>query len=447
MREFMTNLSTMGTFEEIWELICKFCKSQITEVAYKLWFSRVIPLELDIDNQTAVISAPNELHRQTLERCYKDLLNAAFNEIFGTYFTIKIKIPSDAEKISQKNKKLTLDSKYDFTFLTYVVGASNKFAHAACLAVAINPAEAYNPLFLHGNSGLGKTHLLHAICNDLKLNRPELSVLYIKGDDFTNELVDAIKKNTMRDFHEKYRKTDVILVDDVQFIAGKEATQEEFFHTFNTLYDAKKQIVLTSDRPPREIATLEERLRSRFEWGLIADIAPPDFETRVAIIDRKSELLNIKIPSEITMYVAKKLTSNIRQLEGAVKKLKSHMEFTGEPLTISNTNKIITDILNLEQPPENTVQKIIDEVAKTFEVENCDIVSPKRSGNLSIARQIAMYVAREITHMPLTDIGKEFGGRDHSTVVYAINHTEKQIKKNSYIKALTQDLIRNIRDR
>lgn len=443
----MTNYNTMGTFKEIWELICKFCKSQITEVAYKLWFSRVVPLELDIDNQTAIITAPNELHRQTLERCYKDLMDAAFNEIFGTSFKIIINIPTDAEKISQKNQKLVLDSKYDFTFFTFIVGASNKFAHAACLAVAINPAQAYNPLFLYGNSGLGKTHLLHAICNDLKLNRPELNVLYIKGDDFTNELVDSIKKNTMQEFHKKYRKTDVILVDDVQFIAGKEATQEEFFHTFNTLYDAKKQIVLTSDRPPKEIATLEDRLKSRFEWGLIADIAPPDFETRVAIIDRKSELLGVKIPNEIVAYVAKKLTANIRQLEGAVKKLKSHIEFTGENLTIATTNKIITDILNLEQPPEITVQKIIDEVAKTFEVENQDIISPKRSGNLSNARQIAMYVVREITHMPLSEIGKEFGGRDHSTVVYAINHTEKQIKNNSYIKALIQDLIRNIRDR
>ena len=315
----------MESFNEAWEIICDYCKTRITEVAYKTWISRIEPVDLDFDNGKAILLVPNEFHRQTLNRCYNQLFKSAFEEIFGTGIDICFVTPN--ETVTDKpiaSSSLGIDSEYEFTFDTYIVGSSNKFAHAAALAVAANPAGSYNPLFIYGNSGLGKTHLLYAICNDIKSTRPDTKCLYIKGDDFTNELIESIKRGKMSDFHEKYRKADVLLVDDIQFIGGKDSTQEEFFHTFNTLYEAKKQIVLTSDRPPKEIQTLEDRLRTRFEWGLIADIQPPDFETRIAIIKRKAELLDIKIPDNVLEYIATRLKTNIRQLEGAVKKMKAY---------------------------------------------------------------------------------------------------------------------------
>ena len=438
----------MDSFLEAWELICDYCKTRITDVAYKTWISRIKPIKLDFEAGDAILMVPNEFHRQTLNRCYRNLLNDAFNEIFGSGINICFTVPEEVESEKNKNvSNLAINENYEFTFDTYIVGSSNKFAHAAALAVAANPAGAYNPLFIYGNSGLGKTHLLYAICNDIKINHPEMRTLYIKGDDFTTELIDAIRKNTTRDFHEKYRKTDILLVDDIQFIAGKDSTQEEFFHTFNALYESNKQIVLTSDRPPKEIKTLEDRLRTRFEWGLIADINPPDFETRIAIIKRKAELLDIKIPNDVCEYIATKLKSNIRQLEGAVKKLKAYNLLAGETLTIATTQSAIADILNNDQPAPVTVEKIIEEVANTFCVSPDDIRSSKRSSNISTARQIAMYVVREITQMSMSAIGDEFNGRDHSTVVYAIQQVEKNIQTNVKTKSIVEDLIKNIRDR
>ena len=438
----------MNSFNEAWNLICDFCKTNITDVAYKTWISRIEPVKLDFDEGKAVLMVPNEFHRQTLNRCYKNLLTTAFEQIFGSGIDICFSIPDEIEKAGKKSdQNLAIDSDYEFTFDTYIVGSSNKFAHAAALAVAANPAGAYNPLFIYGNSGLGKTHLLYAICNDIKKSNPDKTFLYIKGDDFTNELIDSIRKNTTSEFHQKYRQTDVLLVDDIQFIAGKDSTQEEFFHTFNALYEAKKQIVLTSDRPPKEIQTLEDRLRTRFEWGLIADIQPPDFETRIAIVKRKAELLDIKIPNEVCEYISKKLKNNIRQLEGAVKKMKAHHLLGGEPMGIQTAQLAISDILNNDQPPPVTIEKIIEEVARTFGVSPEDIRSSKRASSISNARQISMYVVREITQLPLVSIGEEFGGRDHSTIVYALQQVEKIISKDQKTKAMIEDIIKNIRDR
>ena len=351
----------MNSFNEEWNLICDFCKTRITDVAYKTWISRIEPVKLDFEEGKAVLMVPNEFHRQTLNRCYRPLLSNAFSEIFGSGIDICFSTPDEVNESGKKSdQNLAIDSDYEFTFDTYIVGSSNKFAHAAALAVAANPAGAYNPLFIYGNSGLGKTHLLYAICNDIKKSNPDKTFLYIKGDDFTNELIESIRKNTTSEFHQKYRKTDILLVDDIQFIAGKDSTQEEFFHTFNSLYEAKKQIVLTSDRPPKEIQTLEDRLRTRFEWGLIADIQPPDFETRIAIVKRKAELLDIKMPNEVCEYIAKKLKTNIRQLEGAVKKMKAHHLLGGEPMGIQTAQMPISEILKNDQPPQVTVEKIIE---------------------------------------------------------------------------------------
>jgi chromosomal replication initiator protein len=309
------------------------------------------------------------------------------------------------------------------------------------------PASLYNPLFIYGNSGLGKTHLLYAIRNEIGNTYPNMKIVYIKGDEFTNELIEAIRRGTTGEFHQRYRKADVLLVDDIQFIAGKDSTQEEFFHTFNTLYEAKKQIVLTSDRPPKDIATLEERLLTRFEWGLTADIQPPDFETRIAIIKRKAELMQIDLPDNVIEYIANRLKNNIRQLEGAVKKMKAYSLLNGDAMNIQTAQTAISDIINNDQPTPFTVEKIIDEVARTYGTTVDDIKSAKRSANISSARQMAMYVVREITQMPMTSIGKEFGGRDHSTVVYAIQQIEKNIKRDPKVKATAEDIIKNIRDR
>lgn len=439
----------MESFNEAWDVICDYCKTRITEVAYKTWISRIEPINLDFDSGEALLLVPNEFHRQTLTRCYLTLLNEAFDAVFGSAIEIRLTVPDEIENKEkvEENEKIE-DQDYDLTFSTFIVGSSNKFAHAAALAVATNPAGSYNPLFIYGNSGLGKTHLLYAIGNDIKKSHPEKKILYVKGDDFTNELIESIRNAKTNEFRQKYRKTDILLVDDVQFIGGKESTQEEFFHTFNTLYESKKQIVLTSDRPPREIKTLEDRLRTRFEWGLIADIQPPDIETRMAIIKRKAELLNLDVSDEVCEYIATKLKSNIRQLEGVVKKLNAKNLLNSEKPTITSAQEAISDILSNDLPPELTVEKIIDEVARTFGVTSEDIRSIKnRRANLSNARHVAIYIVRELTSYSMIQIGNEFGGRHYSTIVYTVQQVEKNMEKDSKLKETVEDIIKNIRDR
>lgn len=437
----------MESFTEAWGLVCDFCKARITEVAYTTWIHRIRPVSLDFNKGIAVLEVPNEFHLQTLTRCYTSLLQEAFNEIFGEGIQIQLCTPEQLVQSKKPESVALSKDDYEYTFDTFIVGPSNKFAHAASMAVATKPAVLYNPLFIYGNSGLGKTHLLYAICNEISKTYPTMDIIYIKGDEFTNELIEAIRRGTTVEFHQRYRKADILLVDDIQFIAGKDSTQEEFFHTFNTLYEAKKQIVLTSDRPPKDIATLEERLLTRFEWGLTADVQPPDFETRIAIIKRKAELLEIDLPDNVSEYIANRLKNNIRQLEGAVKKMKAYYLLAGEPLSISTAQAAISDIINNHQPAPVTIEKIIEEVARTFGTSPEDIRSPKRSANISSARQIAMYVVREITQLPMTAIGEAFGGRDHSTVVYAIQQVEKNIGRDPKTRDTVQDIIKNIRDR
>ena len=441
----------MDSFEEAWGIICSYCKTKITDVAYNTWISRIEPIELDFSKNTAVLLVPNDFHRQTLTRCYVPLLNEAFETVFGQIFILDMKIPEEIEKKEEKNQTVAQeipDSNYEYTFDTFIVGSSNKFAHAACLAVATNPANAYNPLFLYGNSGLGKTHLLYAIGNEIKKSYPEKSICYIKGDDFTNELIESLRMAKMSEFRQKYRQSDILLVDDVQFIGGKESTQEEFFHTFNALYDAHKQIVLTSDRPPKEIKTLDDRLRSRFEQDLIADVQPPDVETRIAIIKRKAELLDFELSNEVCEYIASKIKANIRQLEGTVKKLKAKSMLNNEKPTISSVQEVIADILNNDVPPEVTVERIIDEVARTYGVSPEEIRSQKnRSANISNARHIAIYVTRELTSLSMVAIGEEFGKRHYSTIIYTIQKVQKMMDKDRKIKEIIEDTIKNIRDR
>lgn len=439
----------MESFDDAWGLICEYCKSKITEVAYNTWFTRLKPVSIEFESGISIIEAPNEFHKQTLLRCYSDLLREAFASVFGPGMDFRLCVKEElavemgvAEQASDVERE-----DYELSFANFVVGSSNRFAHAASLAVASKPAVLYNPLFIYGNSGLGKTHLLYAISREIKKNFPETSIVYIKGDDFTNEMIDAIKSGTTAIFREKYRHADVLLVDDIQFIAGKDSTQEEFFHTFNSLYEAKKQIILTSDRPPKDISTLEDRLKTRFEWGLTADVQPPDFETRIAIITRKAESISLTIPEQVAEYIANKLKSNIRQLEGAVKKLKAHHLLEGKPMNIATAQAAISDIINNDVPTPVTVEKIIEEVGRTYGVSPEDILSQKRKAAISTARHICMFIVREITDLSMIAIGQTFGGRDHSTVVYALKQVENNLQKDSYAKATVEDIIKNIRNR
>ncbi len=437
----------MESFDQAWELICGFCKEQITEVAYKTWFSRLKPVSLDFEKGIAVLEAPNEFHKQTLLRCYSDLLTEAFQNVFGSNINFSLQVKEEKEEKKEPSPSPVGEIE-EPTFENFVVGPSNQFAHAACQAVAAQPARLYNPLFIYGNPGLGKTHLLNAISKRFQANFPSRKVVCIKGEDFANEVIEGIGKGTMPHIREKYRTVDLLLFDDVQFIAGKVSTQEEFFHTFDALHEAKKQIVLTSDRPPKEIATLEERLQSRFESGLIADIQPPDFETRAAIINRKAESLGFDLPQNVCEYIASKLKNNIRQLEGAVKKLRAFHLLEDKPVNLATAQAAISDIINNSQPAPVTVDKIIEEVARTFgSITPEDIRSQKRNSNISEARQISMYIVREITDLSMVEIGQTFGGRDHSTVVYATRQVEKRLEKDPHTRDIVNDIIKNVRDR
>lgn len=441
---------SVESFDQVFSAVRAYCKKNLSDVNYTLWIEDLEPFKFE--GLTAYLRAKSKFKRNIIMEKYETLLLKGFSVALGFDIELVIdyyddkKLPVLLPDKGEDDVSLYRDGEYEYTFNTFIVGPSNKFAHAAALAVAANPANAYNPLFIYGTSGLGKTHLLYAVCAEISGNMPDQKIIFVKGDEFANELIDSIKSGSTKNFHDKYRSADVLLVDDIQFIAGKESTQEEFFHTFNTLYQASKQIILTSDRPPKEIKTLEERLRTRFEWGLLADIQVPDFETRCAIIRRKAEFFGMRIPTEVAEYIANRLKADIRQLEGAVKKIKAMQDISDSPPTIMSAQNAIRDILNDNQPVPVTVEKIIGEVARTFGVMPSDIRSSKRSSVISAARQSAAFVIREITQISTTQIGDELGGRDHSTIVYQIKQAENKMKKNSQYKETLEDIVKNIRN-
>ena len=437
----------MESFDQLFDVIKEQCREQLSDIAFTLWIKDIKPLRFE--DSTAFLQVKSIFKKNVLEEKYVPMLKKSFENSMG--FEVSIVLEADTSSPQPADAAAMDDDipdNEDNTFHTFVVGNSNQFAHAASQAVAANPGKAYNPLFIYGPSGLGKTHLLSAIGAEVLKNNPgvPLKVIVVKGEEFTNELIDAIKTSSTKRFHEKYRSADVLLVDDIQFIGGKESTQEEFFHTFNTLYQDSKQIVLTSDRPPKEIKTLEDRLRTRFEWGLLADIQPPDFETRTAIIKRKANAMDFDVPTEVAEYIANRLKNNIRQLEGTVKKLKAYYQLENAPPSIMVAQNTIRDILNDDQPVPVTIDRIISEVARTYNVSATDIRSNKRSAVISNARQIAMYVVREITQLSMAAIGLEFGGRDHSTVVYATQQVEKNLARDSHYRETVEDIIKNIRN-
>ena len=448
----------MNSFSEVFEEVKKYCVETelVSAVAMSTWIGSLEPVELDGKN--AVFSVQSDFQKSIIMSNYIDVLKKGFSAILGFGVDITLNVVDNLgdgkvltyDELEEKHAELEKSyefAEYDYTFDTFIEGRSNEFALAACKAVAKNCGGDYNPLFIYGPSGLGKTHLITAIANEIRKNRPEENIVYVTSEVFGSELINAINNKGINDFHEKYRNADILLIDDIQFFAHKERMQEEFFHTFYKLHSEGKQIVITSDKPPKELVTLEERLRTRFEGGLIADISAPDFETRIAIIRRKAELLELNIPSEVAEFIANRLKSNIRQLEGAVKKLKALKHLAGSPPSISMAQSVIRDILTDDQPIPITVEKIIAEVSTVYGVSPDDIRSNKRSSQISNARKVAIYVVREITQMPLASIGTEFGGRDHSTIVYAVNNVASSIKKDANLNNLVTDIIKNIKDK
>lgn len=430
----------MDSFAELWEMVKEECKNQVSESIYNVWFKDMELVSFD-DNK--VVIALSDFKRKIVESRFMDKLLTSFKNVIG--FDIEIVLvdvdKSAVAKIETEEDTLTDEDTFD----SFIVGASNKFAYAAANAVANDPGGKYNPLFIHGNSGLGKTHLLNAIAHSVKERHPEANIVYTRGESFTNELVKYIGQKSTEAFHDKYRNADILLVDDVQFIAGKDSTQEEFFHTFNALYQAGNQIVLTSDRPPKEIALLEDRLRNRFEWGLMADIQSPDLETRMAIIKRKAEVLNFDLPDDIVQYIAEKLKNNIRQLEGAVKKMQAFVTMQGMPVNIMTAQTAIKDIIVDNSPTPVTINKIVTEVARTYGADSADIYSKKQNAQTTEMRQMAMYIVREMTGLSTKLIGREFN-RDHSTVVYSLDKFTKRYNEDSKLRSVVDNIIKNIRD-
>ena len=431
----------MNSFDEVFAAVKSYCKERLVDATYNLFIDGLEPVSFE--KNTVTIAVRSDFIRSNVQERYGDLLREAFKSILGFDVELVFVVPEPTVKAAPQTT--VPPGSYAFTFENFIVGSTNKFAHAAAQAVAANPSGAYNPLVIYGDSGLGKTHLLNAIRLEVAKNHPEFNIVYVDGEAFTNEIISAIQNNSTSEFHQKYRTADLLLVDDIQFIAGKDSTQEEFFHTFNTLYNAGKQIVLATDRPPKEIKSLEDRIRTRMEWGLIADIQPPDFETRVAIIRRKADLLGLDIPNDVAEFIANHLKNNIRQLEGVVKKLNAYRMLEGIQPVIGAAQNAIKDILNENQPVPVTIEKIITEVARTYNTTPADIRGRKRSASISAARKTAMYVVHEITGMTMQDIGKEFGGRDHSTVVYSIAEVEKKIASDPRFKEIVGDIIKNAR--
>jgi len=448
----------MQGFKNIWATAVTKMELLISETAMSLWIRKIQPMAYESDCAVLLVESP--FHRDIIMSKYRDIIRNTLTDIVGFEMDINVVTTEDkkyvhkfvsennSDNLIEENINNLVDSiQKDFTFDNFVTGDSNKHAHAACIAVAKNPARAYNPLFLYGNTGLGKTHLLHAIQTEIKKNFPSYKTLYVKSEDFTNDLIEHLRTNNMQAFKTKYRSVDVLFVDDIQFIAGKNSTQEEFFHTFNALYENGKQIILASDRPPRDIQLLENRLRSRFESGIITDIYMPEYELKVAIIKKKAVAYNILLPDDVIDFIAQRIKNNIRQLEGVLKKIMAFQIVSELPPNIAIAQSAIRDITNENEPLPVIVDKIITEVGREMEVTPEDIKSLKRISNITSARQLAMYVMREITDMSLPEIGKQFNGRDHSTVHHAIKKIEEKASNNSIYRAQINDIIKNIKER
>lgn len=432
-------------------------KGEMSEVSFNTWIKSCEPIS--ISSNIIRISVPNSFTQDILEKRYKDLVVNSIEAACSKVYTVEFMVASDIQEAEEKEEKkskiddrgsITVNDEMSsllnpkYTFASFVIGNSNRFAHAASLAVAESPAKAYNPLFIYGGVGLGKTHLMHAIGHYVLQNNSNAKVVYVSSEKFTNELINAIRDDKNEEFRNKYRNVDILLIDDIQFIAGKERTQEEFFHTFNALHDANKQIILSSDRPPKEIPTLEDRLRSRFEWGLIADIQAPDFETRMAILKKKADVEKLNVANEVMVYIATKIKSNIRELEGALIRIVAYSSLTNRPITVELASEALKDIISNKQNRNVTIDVIQDVVAGYFNLRIEDLKSQRRTRNVAYPRQIAMYLSRKLTDMSLPKIGEEFGGRDHTTVIHAYEKISDSLNTDESLQHTVNDITKKL---
>ena len=429
----------MNVPNEVWTKILSLMEMDMTATTIQTWFNDARAVSLSDD--TFVICHPSEFKRNIIETRYIPEIQKALKELFSADFNVKV-VDEAYEK--RQGQQAGLSGGEEYTFDRFVVGSSNKFAYAAARAVAESPGEGYNPFFIWGEPGLGKTHLLHSIGHEVKQNHPDYNIVFIKGDSFTNELIQAIREKTQDQFHKKYRNADLFLMDDVQFIAGRESTQEEMFHTFNTLYDMKKQIVFTSDRPPKELLRLDDRLKTRFEWGLIADIQPPDYETRMAIIKNKAIRTGMELPDFLIQLIAENITANVRQIEGTVNKIMAYQDLMGDSVSKDTVVRAVRDMFKDRSDIVPTPDVIIDEVCKFYNIEPSILRGQGRAKDISMARQIAMYLIRSMTNLSLKDIGKEFDGRDHTTVLHSIERIEGLSKTDPEKQEILKDITANI---
>ena len=434
----------MKSLSDLWDSILARLSGELSDTTIKTWFDEISVVTME--DSALVLHCSNAFKKNTVEARFLPQIKAALKDIFST--DMEVKILNDEQLAAYHgvapDQPGDLFDSDAFTFETYVVGPQNKLAYAAAKSVAEKPAESYNPLFIYGDSGLGKTHLLYAIAHLVKKRRPEARIVYIKGDDFTNELVSSIRENRNAEFREKYREATVLLVDDIQFIAGKIQTQEEFFHTFNALYEARKQIVISSDKPPKDIPTLEERLRSRFEWGLIADISKPDLETRIAILQKKAELEHLDVPDEVNTYIATKAESNIRELEGCLTRVLAYANISHKPLSEEVAAEALRDMIPVKDPRRITPDLIMAIVAEYFSVSVDDLKSKRRNREITVPRQVAMYLIRELNGASLPRIGLEFGGRDHTTVIHACDKVAEDIQRDASMRSTVEALKKRI---
>ena len=446
----MKGAVSASNMRELWDEALSVIRSRISRQSFEAWFR---PLSLGpVEDHRIHILLPNRFFKEWFEEHYLGLLRSALEDLMFTKAEVVLVLPEteaapgavapgevSPQRATRKAREVTPLFNPRYTFESYVVGSSNQFAHAACMAVGEQLSKAYNPLFIYGGVGLGKTHLLHAIGHLALQRHPKLKVSYVSSEKFTNDLINAIRFDATVEFRNRYRSLDLLLIDDIQFIAGKERTQEEFFHTFNDLYDSTKQIVISSDSLPREIPTLEERLRSRFEWGLIADIQPPDLETKAAILRKKAQAEGIHLPSEVALFIAKHAKSNIRELEGALVRLVAHASFTNREICLELAQEVLKD-LTAEQQRLPTIVSIQKAVADFYGLRVDDLRSRGRNKSIVLPRQVAMYLCREIVKASLPDIGDGFGGKDHSTVIHACEKIKRKMAGEELFRKQVQDL-------
>ena len=434
----------MESLYDVWNAVCEESKKYITEVGYNVWIKDLKPMEQRPGE--FVVSIYSNYKKQIIEMNYLEILENCLKDVMGVPTKLKVLFADENGEIIENAEEEPEEGSFEsnYTFENFIVGSSNRFAHAASMAVAENAVIIYNPLVIYGNSGLGKTHLMLAIKNRVSKLYPKKKIEYIRGEDFTNNLIMALRDGTIDEFRNRFRKADMLLMDDIHFIAGKESTMEEFFNTFNTLYQAGRQIVVTSDRPPKDIKTLDERIRSRFESGILADITPPDFETRVGIVNTKAAMLNLTLDENLVYYIAEHIKMNTRQLEGVVKKLQAYVQLQNRVPTLSVVQGFIRDIINDHQPEPIKIEEIIKAVSDAYQVPEKDIISKRKTAPVVFARQVAMYIARETTELSYKAIGDSFG-KDHTTVLYTVDKIEKHLKNQPFEREMVDEIIKNLK--